>query len=305
MKKRYSLYKSTGLMIGFLLSFSIVFSQQPSVIAVLNKDRLLIGEQAKLDIEYKIPVSTPVSGLFNLPDTFNHLEVINRSPIDSSLEGGVKTYRQSFTITGFDSGIWTIPPVSLIADKRKISSPPLSIAVIPVHLSDSTYHDIREIIDVPAVETNWWYWVAWTLSLVLLGVLIWLWLKTRKNKPVTLQPIEVKGSALEEALQRLQELKKAGYTGRGEWKLYYSTLSEIFRNYTERKYHLGFLQKTTDEILFVMHEKLPREMLGELAGTLRVADAVKFAKYQPEINRTASDIDIIERTITKLDSLNL
>lgn len=305
MKKGSCIYKSTCSIIGYLLTCGIAFAQQASVNAVLNKDRLLIGEQVKLDLEYKLPVGAPVSGLFNLPDTFNHLEIINRSPIDSSLEGGVKTYRQSFTITGFDSGVWVVPPVSLIVDKQKIRSQPLSIAVIPVHLSDSTYHDIREIIDVPVQESNWWYWIAGALSLVLLGILIWLWLRSRKHKPATLKAMEVKGSALEEALQRLQELKKAGYTDRKEWKLYYSTLIGIFRNYTERKYHLGFLQKTTDEILFVLHERLSREMMGELADVLRVADAVKFAKYQPQVNRADLDFEIIEKTITKIDSITL
>ncbi|MBS1749120.1 MAG: hypothetical protein JST63_04405 [Bacteroidetes bacterium] len=303
MKKGYSIYKSTGFIIGHLLTFSIAIAQQASVNAVLNKEHLLIGEQVKLDVEYKIPVSTSISGWINLPDTFNHLEVINRSSLDSSLEGGVKTYHQSFTITGFDSGVWVIPPVSLVANKQKISSPSLSLAVIPVQLSDSTYHDIRDIIEVPVEETHRWYWITGALSIVLLGILIWLWLRSRKHIPVALKQVEVKGSALEEALEQLLQLKKEGHTGRGEWKRYYSSLTGIFKNYIERKYRLGILQKTTDEILLVLQERLSKEMAGELTGTLRVADAVKFAKYQPDVNRAESDFVTIEKTIMRIDSL--
>lgn len=303
MKKGCSLYKAVVLIIGYLSASGIGFAQQASVGAVLNKDRLLMGEQVRLDIEYKIPAGAPISGWVNLPDTFNHLEVINRSPIDSAQEGGIKTYHQSFTITGFDSGVWTIPPVSLMADKQKLSTKPLTLSVISVQLTDSTYHDIRDIIDVPVEETHWWYWIAAALSLVLLGVLVWLWLRSRKHLPITLKPTEPRGSALEEALRQLQELKKTGYMERGEWKRYYSTLAEIFKNYNERKYRLGFPQKTTGEILVVLHERLPKDMLSELAGTLRVADAVKFAQYLPEVNRAASDFDTIEKTIKKIDSL--
>jgi len=277
--------------------------QQASLRATVNKDRLLIGEQVKLDIACKLPAGASISGWINLPDTFNHLEIVDRLPVDSSLEGSVKTYHQSLIITGFDSGVWVIPPVALMADKQKISSAPLSLAVVPVHLTDSTYHDIRDIIDVPVPQTPWWYWVAGALSLILIGMLVWLWMRSRKRAPLPLKPVEVKGSPLEEALQQLRELKRAGYIERGEWKLYYSTLTEVFKNYNERKYRSGFPQKTTDEMLITLNQELPKDMISGLAGTLRVADAVKFAKYRPEADQAEADIAVMEKIIKQQDNL--
>lgn len=277
--------------------------QQASLRATVNKDRLLIGEQVKLDIACKLPAGASISGWINLPDTFNHLEILDRSPVDSSLEGALKTYHQSFTLTGFDSGVWVVPPVALIADKQKISSAPLSLAVVPVHLTDSSYHDIRDIIDVPAEQTPWWYWVAGALLIILAGVLVWLWMRTRKRPPSLPTPVEASGSPLEEALQQLRELKRAGYIERGEWKLYYSTLTGVFKNYNERKYRSGFPQKTSDEILVALHQRLPKDLISGLAGTLRVADAVKFAKYRPEADQAEADIAVMEKTIKQQDNL--
>ncbi|MBN8860504.1 MAG: hypothetical protein J0H29_19085 [Sphingobacteriales bacterium] len=291
------------MIIGVLFVCAAALGQQASLHTTVNKDRLLIGEQVKLDIICKLPAGASISGWVNLPDTFNHLEIVDRSPIDSSLEGSVKTYRQSFTITGFDSGVWVVPPVALMADKQKISSAPLSLAVVPVHLTDSAYHDIRDIIDVPVKETSWWYWIAGALSLILIGILVWLWMRLRKRTALPLKPVEVKGSPLEEALQQLNELKKAGYIERGEWKPYYSTLTGIFKNYNERRYWSGFLQKTTDEILVTLNQGLPKDLISVLAGTLRVADAVKFAKYRPEAGQAEADIAVMEKTIKQQDNL--
>ena len=291
------------MVIGSLFAYSGALAQQAILRATVSKDRLLIGEQVKLDITCSLPSGASVSGWVNLPDTFNHLEIVDRLPVDSSLEGSVKTYHQSFTITGFDSGLWVVPPVALIADKQKISSEPLSLAVIPVHLTDSTYHDIRDIINVPVKQTHWWYWIAGALSLILISVLVWLWIRSQKRKPLPLQPAKIKGTPLEEALQQLHALEKAGYLERGEWKQYYSTLAGIFKNYNERKSRSGFLQKTTDEILVALHPELPKDPASELAGVLRIADAVKFAKYQPEADQARADITVIEKIIKQQDSL--
>lgn len=304
MKKGSCLYKATVLMIiGVLFVRAGALGQQASLRATVSKDRLLIGEQVKLDITCKLPSGALISGWVNLPDTFNHLEIVDRSPVDSSLEGAIKAYHQSFTITGFDSGVWVVPPVSLMTDKQKISSTPLSLAVVPVHLTDSTYHDIRDIIDVPVQQTPWWYWIAGALSLILAGVLVWLWMRTRKRAPSPPELVEVSGSPLEEALQQLRELKKAGYLERGEWKLYYSILTGIFKKYNERKYRSGFPQKTTDEMLVALNQRLPKDLISGLAGTLRVADAVKFAKYRPEADQAEADIAVMEKTIKQQDNL--
>ena len=101
----------------------------------------------------------------------------------------------------------------------------------------------------------------------------------------------------------LAKAKKAGHIERGDWKLYYSTLTGIFKNYNEWKYRSGFPQKTTDEILLMLNRGLPKELISGLAGTLRVADAVKFAKYLPEADQAEADIAVIEKTIKQQDNL--
>lgn len=301
--------KNIKYYITLLLSIGCIwlnaFSQTgaPSVKMLLSNNRILPGEQIKLKVQVITPVDKPITLWYNLADTFNHMEVLNRSEIDSAIDGSVKTYNQTFTITAFDSGIWNIPVLDITAGNKKVSSAPADLTVIPVQLKDSTYHDIREIIDVPVEKTPWWYWVAAALSAILLGVLIWLWIQSRKRKPVVTTQAKSSLTALEDALRELQELQTQALPEKGEWKKYYSALTTIVKTYAERKFQTGYLQKTTDEILVAFDPKLSRDTLGETAETLRIADAVKFAKYQPEIKQASLSIQHIEKTIKALDNI--
>src|SRR5262249_17512579 len=153
-----------------LLIASTVFAQNKvSVKTVLDRNRVLLGEQVQLNVEVTTPLNKPLSRWFELPDSFNHIEILERKPLDSAVTGDLKTYRQAFTLTGFDSGRWTIPAVTVAVDKKKSKSDSLALYVLPVPLTDSTYHDIRDIIPVQVSPTPWWYWLAGGLSVLVLG----------------------------------------------------------------------------------------------------------------------------------------
>lgn len=277
-------------------------SQDATIKAVLKQPQLLMGDQTELVVQTRTTIDKPIVQWFNLPDTFNHLEILHRSPIDSSLEGMTKIYNQTFTITGFDSGVWTIPPLLVHVASKKISSTPLELTIVPAKLAGTEYNDIRDIIDVPEQGTPWWHWALIALAVIVAAAFAWWWIKRKKIKPA---PASVRKSSLpllEKALQRLNQLKAQNLPGKGEWKKYYSELTDIFKTYNEGKFRDGALQKTTDELLMSADQHLPKELLSELAETLRIADAVKFAKYEPEIARSATDIDCIEKNIKKLDN---
>ncbi|MCC6288019.1 MAG: hypothetical protein IT249_09045 [Chitinophagaceae bacterium] len=278
---------------------------QPGVTinATLKQPQLLMGDQTQLVVQTKTTIDKPITQWFNLPDTFNHIEIIGRSPVDSSLEGNTKIYNQSFTVTGFDSGVWVVPPLVVHAGNIQAGSAPLELTIVPATLRDSTYHDIRDIIEVPQEKTPWWYWVLAILSVILLGVLAWLWWKQRKQKPAVAPVNRSALPLLEEALQRLSKLKAQDFPAKGEWKKYYTELTDIFKTYNEGKFHDGSLQRTTDELLMLVNQRLSKDVLSELAETLRIADAVKFAKYQPDVTRSTIDIDVVEKNVKQLDSM--
>ncbi|HRO47920.1 BatD family protein [Agriterribacter sp.] len=293
-------------LLAHCLFFTAVASAQSSsatIKASVNRDHVLIGEPVELHIEVKTSPGRPVTKWFNLPDSFNHLEVLSRSPMDSAMEASVTTYRQSFTITGFDSGIWVIPAVKVTINKQTIRADSLPVTIVPVQLKDSTYHDIREIIDVPDEKTPWWYWVAGILSLAVLGILVWLWLKSRTAKPIASGVHSSTLSPLEEAINSLRALEAEQLTNNEEWKKHYSILTGIFKVYIERRFSIPALQKTTDELLLLLNGMLDKQMVSKTAEALRISDAVKFARYQPGKELASASLHTIEKVIRALDHL--
>ena len=280
-----------------------VLAQTSSVKASLNRDHVLIGEPVELKIEVKTTAGLPLIQWFNLPDSFNHLEILNRSPVDSVAEASVTTYRQTFTITGFDQGIWMIPALGVSINKKIVYTDSLALTIVPVQLKDSTYHDIREIIDVPDAGTPWWYWVAGILSLSALGTLVWLWIKSRRAKPVAAGVHASTRSPLQEALSNLRALESGPLANNAEWKKYYSELTGIFKIFIERRFNSPALQKTTDELLLMLNSMMDRQMVSETAEALRISDAVKFARYQPGKDTASASLYTIEKAIRALDHL--
>jgi hypothetical protein len=285
------------------ISATFLFAQTNlSVNVVLKQPQLLMGQQTQLFVETKTTLDKPVLQWFNLPDTFNHIEIISRSAIDSSLQGNTKIYHQSFTVTGFDSGVWVIPPLIIHTANKQAQSTPVALTIIPAKLTDSTYHDIRDIIMVAQQKTTPWYWIlSALLSAILLCILAWLWYKKRKPKTVVVNKSAL--PLLQETLQQLKKLKAQNLFAKEEWKKYYTELTNIFKTYYEQKFGNGALQKTTDEMLMLANQHLSKDLLSQLAETLRMAEAAKFAKYQPDITRSTIDIDVIETIVKKLDSL--
>ena len=295
-------WKILSILIIVFVSPGFLFSQNStSIKSSLDRNQVLLGEQVNLSVEIKTPAAKPVTKWYNLPDSFHHLEVLSRSQVDSTEEAGIRTYRQSFVLTGFDSGQWVIPRLSVSISKKTYKSDSIFLGVLPVQLSDSAYHDIREIIIVPDKKIPWWYWLAGAFSLVLLGVLVYLWLKSFRKAATKAAGISAI-SPLEEALAALEQLHSEGLPERGAYKTYYSRLSDIFKKFLSRRFQTRAMQSTTGELLMLLAHKMGKESLSKLAETLRIADAVKFAKYQPAHTQAAEAFETIRNTIRILDS---
>ena len=132
-----------SIVILFLCISSFSFAQKIS--ATVDRDKILIGEQ----IELKILVTdvdkntADVSQWFNLPDSFNHFEIVKRLPIDTISNSGLVSYSQKIMLTSFDSGYWQIPAANVsFNDKQSINAMPINISVLPVDVSNlKDYHD--------------------------------------------------------------------------------------------------------------------------------------------------------------------
>jgi hypothetical protein len=87
------------------------------------------------------------------------------------------------------------------------------------------------------------------------------------------------------AFEALEQLAAEDLPGQGEVKLYYTRLSEIIREYLERRYHINAPEMTSDEIRAALRAgRLQTSAQGGAAieAFLTESDLVKFAGFSPE-----------------------
>ena len=276
--------------------FSAGAQSAATVKAVVEKNRLLIGEQVPLTIEVQIPENEPIR--FVSIDSIAHFEWVGKPVMDTIGNGNGTLLRGVYQLTSFDSGHWVIPPFELSGGLKTDSIP------MDVVFSDfdpkAPYHDIKDIMeaDPEKKKKEWWlYAAAGGLLLILILVLVF-----RKKKPaVVAVKVEPVISPLDEALDGLRKLKSEN----PEVKPYHTRLADIFRMYVYRKKGLLSLQKTTDDLVLQLRELgLSKEEFDELAQALRLGDFVKFARFIPTATDNDKAFDTIKKSIEKIEQLN-
>jgi|GEM_PF-3204613 len=125
-------------------------------------------------------------------------------------------------------------------------------------------------------NTILYYMIA---GIILLGVLIAAYLFVRRTgrKPGPSVPPH------RHALRALTELENRDLVLKGEFRIFYSELSEIMRGYIEGSMGFSALEQTTHEIMQNLFEvdRIERDDANGLRELLEEADMVKFAKYRP------------------------
>lgn len=275
------------------------------VTTTTNKSTIRIGEQfeLKLTVEPAANSTVLLESWFNLPDSFNHFEVLQRLPIDTIEIGGAKSFTQKILITSYDTGTFKLPefPVKLIGNKT-LTSLPLPIKVLPVNISNmQDYNDIKEIIEVEP-ETDWWFWGKIGVGILLLLFLIAFIIKRFFGKKVG-KPIKKIAVSVNDVLQQIDALQPL--IASQQCKLFFTSLITITRNFSDAQLRITSLTKTTDEYMVLLKGKVGNEPTQvQYYQLLRLSDAVKFAKYQPATTECEQAIHAAKTFVTTIHSFN-
>jgi hypothetical protein len=290
MKKQFFNYILISLLVltGFCLQAS---AQNVKVEAKIDQTTIRIGDQTKLHLIVHQPAKTPVN-FPKLADTLTgKVQIVGSNKPDTTVDKDDPkniTIDQSYTITGFDAGTYTIPPFTFgtSAGALKTNELTLQVATVKVDTTKGIY-DIKQPLAVMYTFFDWlrdnWYLVA----LPLLAILFIIWLirylrKRPKSEPViqvvrqpALPPHQI-------ALSKLKELRDKKLWQQDDVKQYHSELSDIIREYIEKRYGIKTHEKTTDEIFAgLKYTDITLENKNLLSQILRLADLVKFAKERP------------------------
>jgi hypothetical protein len=193
----------------------------------------------------------------------------------------------------FETGVHTIPGLSLIRDPRPGDAtpgeirhlPPVQVPIIPTLTAADSNATLREVhgpLAAPWWERVPWMWVI--LGLLVAAAVVWLIRRLRRRKPVAapapaLRPVVAKRDPVAEALADLRALKARRLPESGEFAEHAFVLGRILRRYLEATVAIMRPGDTTPEL--IQHLKLSSLADAEvlrLSGLLRVWDRIKFAR---------------------------
>lgn len=272
-----------------LFIFSAVAQIQPAVDLNQSTKKILIGEQLKVGYTLKVNASDSVK-LPLFTDTLRkEVEIVNASKVDTSFDENdvsVKIFKQTLTLTSFDSGYHAVKPIHFFINNQLVESQPFLVEVHTVQLTQQELKDIKspfeaELTLLDYLKLYWMYILGGLAVIGVIALIIW-YLKTRE-KPIfeqIIQKPQIPPHVI--ALEKLTELQKKKLWQSGDLKGYYSSLTTIIREYIELRYNILALEQTTSEILSDLSQKqeIANELKEKLKELLQLADLVKFAKMK-------------------------
>jgi hypothetical protein len=269
-----------------LLIFNVVNAQNVNFRAVIDTNNLMIGDQAKIKLIFKsdkkLDVRFPA-----VPDSIGKIEFLARTIIDTSNLNNAFQLSQSFVITCFDSGVYSLPPFEAAYNNGdsfvSVQSNLIQLKFNTMKVDTASgFKDIKPPAEIPFSIWDYIYYIIIGLVLLLVGGLsYYLYQKYRKPK-LLIDGYDPHIDPHIIALEALKQLDNEKLWQKGSVKIYFIRLSDIVRIYIERRFSFIAMEMTTDEIITTLQEiKLSDNLINDMKNTLSIADLAKFAKYSP------------------------
>jgi hypothetical protein len=254
----------------------------------IDTAEILIGEQTTLfltittdkgkTVYWPVPADTLMTGV----------EVLSMSTPDTVDIGNNRIeIRQNILITSFDSALYLLPPFMVIDNGDTTCSEQVALKVwtLPVNTdAPNEFFDIKGIWRPPFVWADYYPVILGVFLAIILAITIIYIVKRLKNRK-SLIPLRKREPPLpphEEAVKRLDVIKRQKLWQQGKNKEYHTQITDTLRHYIFRRYGIYAMEMTTNEIMdAIRHTCETRSAHDTLRQILSLADFVKFAKLHP------------------------
>ena len=259
------------------------------VSAAIDSTTLFIGDQTDLHLRATCEVGEQVQ----LPELDKELipgiEIVDKTVVDTAtLSDGRVQYNQYLTLTSFEDSLFYIAPLPFVSGDDTVWSESLMLNVVQPFEMDSADMAITDIKGIYKAPIWWWGILRWVLlALAIAGVgvggyylITYLQSRMRKGEE-EMAAAEPLRPAEEVALEKLDAIREQKIWQTGQVKEYHTQLTDVVREYIDRRFEVSSVEQTSDETLRAMRPLLSnqKELYEQLRKMLTLADLVKFAKW--------------------------
>ncbi len=274
------------------LAFISMTASAPKVTASLDSAYILMGKQTTLHLEAQIPEAAGQFQVLLPADTLvDKIEII-RVNSDTTIANGLVALRNDIIIQSFDSGLYAIPPIRVIAGADTALSNHLILKVIPVPVDTlkGKIHEYAGVAEpphhfldfIPGSPVDWFRWITGIILLagLIYAVYFYVFIERRRrpfreSKVVIVPPYEQAKGALE-------KLREEHLCEKGQEREFYTRLTDILRVYLDRRFGISAMEMTSGDILRALSDNQEtRWSRSQIEQVLSMADFVKFAKMRP------------------------
>ena len=289
--KRFLIYLCLGLIPALSSAQNVI------VKAELDSMMMWVGQQTGLHVEVACDAGQEVTFPAYRDTIVRGLEIIPPVTTDTQYvnDGQRMLVTRNYTVTCFDSALVYIPYIPVKVDGEEYQSNRLALAFMSYDIPEENAKQIfgpKENMKTPVklyeVKGLAIYWILAAIAIV---AAVYLLLRYRDDKPIIRRiKIEPKVPAHVRAITDIEELRQSGGPHSEDSKAYYTSLTDILREYINDRFGFNATEMTSYEILEHLEESRDKESLNELRDLLSTADMVKFAKFKPMLNENDQNL---------------
>ena len=222
--------------------------------------------------------------------------------IDTLKDGRLKA---DIVVAPFEEGEYDMPDIYVLRrnasgsiDTLHFSGPSLSVMTMPVDTATFSIHPLKAQINYPVTFAEVLPYIAGGLGGIAVIVLLCVFLPKlfrRKSKEEKAQePAHI------EALRELKKYRSDKYWVPSHQKAFYSGITDILKNYIDRRFGIDAPEMTTIEHFEDLKgcEGVTPQMYESLKKLFERADYVKFAKYVADDEENAQALPLSVNFVT-------
>lgn len=285
-----------------------VHAAKPIVKMSVDSSSILMGNTVGLHLTVNDANASDLSRLIIRPDSAasenaSGSEIIQLTPgvevvsgyenpvLNSAQTNGAGVLQAIIKIQSFDSGDYIIPPVLYTNGHDTVMSNSVALRVYPVDTITAA-SDLMPISTIlPPYERKFvdylpdWLvdnWIYIVIGLVIIAGAICAYLLLTKKVKLNILPQKKPEPPYEVAIAKLSRLREEQLCEQGLQKEYYTRLTDILREYLDRRFGINAMEMTSTQIRHALNDSRDEIMSKQLVEqVLEIADFVKFAKAQP------------------------